>query len=154
MYCNCTCILHVIDFIVPFFWECVVWAKVWISISISKTTFLFHQHVFRCGGDSDWSIEITWPEYWPLIGQYWSHDLDTGLWLASTGHVTWILASDWSIVNCCCVSSGEETLETAWVVKVRYYRRRNCWLKNNAATKINDCCNEDVFLVSRLLEGI
>ena len=28
---------------------------------------------------SDWLIEVTWPEYWPLIGQYWSRDLNTGL---------------------------------------------------------------------------
>ena len=27
-----------------------------------------------------WSILIVWPEYWPLIGQYWSCDLNTGLW--------------------------------------------------------------------------
>ena len=32
---------------------------------------------------------------WPLIGQYWSHDLNTGLWLVNTGHVTWILDCDW-----------------------------------------------------------
>ena len=29
----------------------------------------------------------------PLIGQF---ILNTGLWLVKTGHVTWILASDWS----------------------------------------------------------
>ena len=26
---------------------------------------------------SDWSIQIMWPEYWPLIGQYRSRDLET-----------------------------------------------------------------------------
>ena len=46
---------------------------------------------------SDWSILVTWPGYWPVIGQYWSRDLNTGLWLVNTGHVTSILASDWSI---------------------------------------------------------
>ena len=45
-------------------------------------------------------------EYWPLIGQnisyslligpHRSRDLITGLWLVNTGHVTWILASNWS----------------------------------------------------------
>ena len=32
--------------------------------------------------DCDWSILVTWPEYWPVIGQYWSRDLNTELWLA------------------------------------------------------------------------
>ena len=40
---------------------------------------------------------IWWPEYWPLIGQYKSRDLNTGLLLVNTDHVTWILASDWSM---------------------------------------------------------
>ncbi len=69
---------------------------------------------------SDWSILITWleywphnlntglwlvntyhmwPEYWSLIGQYWSRDLNTGLWMLIMWsqywplicHVTWIL---------------------------------------------------------------
>ena len=39
--------------------------------------------------------QVPWAEYWPLIGLDWSHDLDTGLWLAERGHMTWILASDW-----------------------------------------------------------
>ena len=29
----------------------------------------------------DWSILITWPVHWPVIGQYWSRDLNTELWL-------------------------------------------------------------------------
>ena len=34
---------------------------------------------------SDWSILVTWPGYWPLIGQYWSRDnktkcSDSNLW--------------------------------------------------------------------------
>ena len=32
---------------------------------------------------SGWSVQITWPEYWPLIGQYRSRDLNSG--------------SDWSV---------------------------------------------------------
>ena len=44
----------------------------------------------------DWSIWVTWPEYWSLIGQDKSRDQNTGLWLISTGHVTSILISDWS----------------------------------------------------------
>ena len=36
-------------------------------------------------------------EYWLLIGRYRSRDLNTDFWLVDTGHVTWILASDWSI---------------------------------------------------------
>ena len=31
----------------------------------------------------------------PVIGQYWSRDLNTDLWLVNTDHVTWILTSDW-----------------------------------------------------------
>ena len=47
---------------------------------------------------SDLSILIMWPEYWPLIGQYLSFDLNTGLWLVNTDLVTWILTPDWSII--------------------------------------------------------
>ena len=43
-----------------------------------------------------WSILVTWPEYWPKIGQDWSHDLSTSLWLVNTDHVTWILSTDWT----------------------------------------------------------
>ena len=38
-------------------------------------------------------------EYWPLIGQNRSCDINTGLWLVNTDHVTLILASDWSILS-------------------------------------------------------
>ena len=38
----------------------------------------------------------TFQSFRTLIGQYRSRDLDTGLWLVNTDHVTWILASDWS----------------------------------------------------------
>ena len=41
---------------------------------------------------------FTWPGYRPLIGQEWSRDLDTGLSLVRSDHVTWILASHWSRV--------------------------------------------------------
>ena len=34
-----------------------------------------------------------------LIGQYWSRDLNTGLSLVNTGHVTSILDSHWSIID-------------------------------------------------------
>ena len=37
-------------------------------------------------------------EYWTVIGQYWSPDLNTGFWLVNTSHVTWILDCDWSIL--------------------------------------------------------
>ena len=59
----------------------------------------------------DWSIEIMWPEYWPLIGQYC--------------HVTWILASD------------ESTLITwpeYWSLIGQYWSRdlnTDLWLDNN-----------------------
>ena len=37
---------------------------------------------------SDRSILITWSQYWPLIGQYWSRDLNTDAWLVNiTGSV-------------------------------------------------------------------
>ena len=42
---------------------------------------------------SDWSRQIMWPEYWPQIGPDRSFDLNTGLRLVQTDHVTWILAS-------------------------------------------------------------
>ena len=38
-------------------------------------------------------------EYWALIGQYWSRDLNTELWLVNTEHVTWILTCDWLILQ-------------------------------------------------------
>ena len=52
------------------------------------------------------------------LGQTWSRDQDTGLWLARTDHVTWILASDWSrpghgprceLWNNCCSNVGNMT---------------------------------------------
>ena len=43
---------------------------------------------------SDWLRVIIWPEFWPLIGWKWSHDHNTGLWLAESDHMTIILASD------------------------------------------------------------
>ena len=47
---------------------------------------------------SKFSILILWPEYWPLIGQYWSCDLNIGLWLVKTDHVTWIL-NTWPLIG-------------------------------------------------------
>ena len=38
-------------------------------------------------------------EYWPVIGEYWSRDLNTWLKLDNTHHVTWILTSDTLLVN-------------------------------------------------------
>ena len=43
-------------------------------------------------------VSVPCPEYWPLIGQYRSFDLNTGLWLVNMDHVTWILSSDWIIM--------------------------------------------------------
>ena len=48
-----------------------------------------------CMGQVDWQVEIC-RLYWLLIGPKWSRDLDTGLWLVQSDHMTWILASDWS----------------------------------------------------------
>ena len=31
---------------------------------------------------------VTWPGYWSLIGWEWSHDPDTGLWLAENDYMT------------------------------------------------------------------
>ena len=36
---------------------------------------------------SDWSIVITWPGYWLLIGREWSYDKDSGLWLVEVCHI-------------------------------------------------------------------
>ena len=33
---------------------------------------------------SDWPMLVTWQQWWPLIGQYWSHDNNTGLSLVNT----------------------------------------------------------------------
>ena len=35
-----------------------------------------------------------------IIGQYRSYNLNTGLWLVISDHVTWILSSDWSLAGC------------------------------------------------------
>ena len=40
-----------------------------------------HSFSSQSSQSSDWSRQITWPEYWPLIGQDRSRDLNTGLWL-------------------------------------------------------------------------
>ena len=47
------------------------------------------------------SDTISWPGHWPLIGRERSRDKDTGLWLVECDHVTWILASDWSLMPSC-----------------------------------------------------
>ena len=76
-----------------------------LSVSLPRDYFCPSSAILA----SDWWILVTWPEYWHLIGQYWSHSPvrltssrlflsllgNTGLWLVNTGHVTWILASDW-----------------------------------------------------------
>ena len=41
--------------------------------------------------------QIMWPEYWPLIGQYWWCELNTFFWLVNTISITWLLASHWSV---------------------------------------------------------
>ena len=41
-------------------------------------------------------IGLEWHRCWHLMGLEWSCDLDTGLWLVESDHVTWILASLWS----------------------------------------------------------
>ena len=46
---------------------------------------------------SDWSILVTWSEYWPVIGQYRSRDLNTVPSFVDKDHVTIILDSDWMI---------------------------------------------------------
>ena len=51
---------------------------------------------------SDGGWVITWPGYWPLIGWEWSHDQDTGLWLAESDHITRMLASDWLMMGVRC----------------------------------------------------
>ena len=43
--------------------------------------------------DSGSGPQVTWPEYWPLIGQDWSRDLDVGLWMAEyrvCGSLFWL----------------------------------------------------------------
>ena len=47
---------------------------------------LWWRHRLRWILACDWSKLVTWPEYWPWIGQYWSRDLNvnTDLWLVES----------------------------------------------------------------------
>ena len=47
---------------------------------------------------------FTFPEYWPMIGREWSHDLDTGLWLVSSPHLHSYCALDGSAPKHCSFS--------------------------------------------------
>ena len=53
-------------------------------------------------GASDWSTLITWPEYWPLIGQYWSSiapvfsRLEPSHW---TEPPSWDMNTPWNCLN-------------------------------------------------------
>ena len=88
---------------------------------------------------SHWLKVITWHGYWPLIGWKLSHDLDTGLWLAESDHITWILASDWQRViplpGYCPLIGGEWScdLDTAlWLAEcmdplLALLPGANCW---------------------------
>ena len=62
-----------------------------ITASATRTTPSASGGTERCAG-----ISHRLTRYWFLIGREWSHDLDTGLWLVESNHMTWILASDWS----------------------------------------------------------
>ena len=60
-----------------------------------------------------WTItNCSWSEYRPLIGQRWSRDLNTGLWLVNTDHVTSILASDWP--NCSWKRTSAPAVTRVW----------------------------------------
>ena len=43
-------------------------------------------------------IDRNWTWDFLSVVDKWSRDLNTGLWLVSAGHVTWMLVSDWSRV--------------------------------------------------------
>ena len=44
-------------------------------------------------------VSVPCPKYWPLIGPDGSNYLNSGLLLVNMAHVTWILASDWMIMQ-------------------------------------------------------
>ena len=44
-----------------------------ITLRKSQSYLKSHKHTRLLA--SDWSRQITWPEYWPLIGRDWSRDL-------------------------------------------------------------------------------
>ena len=46
---------------------------------------------------SSYNLVSKKPEYWHLIGWYLSPNMNTGLWLVNTYHMTRILASNWFI---------------------------------------------------------
>ena len=81
-----------------------------VCLAIIILSRLSHPHDYRRGPDEWLSVGRVGAlvpvqqnmrrrnkgKYWPLIGQYSSRDLNTGLSLVTTGHVTWTLASHWS----------------------------------------------------------
>ena len=59
----------------------------------TENRIYFSVHIWA----SDRSEQVTWPEYWPLIGRDRSRDLNAGLWLVETDHEMesgWVRALD------------------------------------------------------------
>ena len=75
----------------------------------------------------DWSIQITWPEYWHLIGQYRSRDLNTDTWLVETSHVTLILTCNWLRLDNIVLRSARSCSRLR--VTSRERRREQRWMR-------------------------
>ena len=76
-------------------WFLSLWTGIYLSHCVSH--FIWALPGIYILVASDWSIQVTWPECWPLNAKYWLQDLITGLWLVKTDNMTWISASDWLI---------------------------------------------------------
>ena len=80
--------------------------------------------------------------HWPLIGWEWSRDLDTGLWLAESGLVTWILASDWLRVISWPVFwlfndwSNHTSQRSPWPLELRVIRNFGFWIRRCITQKL------------------
>ena len=72
-------------------------------------------HYSTCGTSqvSDWSIQVTWPLYRPLIGQDLSRDLNTDLWLTQT--LT-------TCLQCRFFSQLILIWKTSWTKRIRNFR--------------------------------
>ena len=89
----------------------------WRSQKINHNFFQFRRVLTGTGDEADdknkrWQLNSMVISRQLVLETQWFHyddesiciEWDTGLWLVSTGHVTWILASDWSTY--CALSSA------------------------------------------------
>ena len=90
-------------------------------------------------------------QYSPLIGQHWSRDLNTGLWLVDKDHVTSMLASNWSkgiMWHEYCVLIGWIIRSSSQILKQRGFSQKRPRLKLQTASILHRKGKLDLQLIS------